>query len=87
MVILNRLLLSGGFTQTLELMVHSVSPVAGNGELIEITRASKLGTSLRITLPKEVGEQLSIGDIISVINNVVSSYTKLYKHVSVLYLS
>jgi bifunctional DNA-binding transcriptional regulator/antitoxin component of YhaV-PrlF toxin-antitoxin module len=33
-----------------------------NNGLIGITRTSKGGTSLRITLPKEVSEELSIGE-------------------------
>jgi antitoxin component of MazEF toxin-antitoxin module len=33
-----------------------------NGKLIDITRTSKRGSSLRITLPKEVSEHLSISE-------------------------
>lgn len=38
------------------------NPMKDEGKLIDITRTSKRGSSLRITLPKEVAEQLSIGE-------------------------
>ncbi|MDA8142616.1 MAG: AbrB/MazE/SpoVT family DNA-binding domain-containing protein [Thermoplasmatales archaeon] len=31
-------------------------------KLIEVTRTSKRGSSLRVTLPKEIAESLSIGE-------------------------